>query len=196
MAPKVQQEDFRANPEEFKEYYHDAEEAMPHRMPRPRGTSVITLAFCDASYAANKKTRRSHSGHIIFVNKAPIKWMSRRQTTMETSAFSAEFIALKQCIEDIEHLRFKLRMFGVPIDEYHTPTYIYCDNESVVKNSTRVDSTLSKKHSEVAYHFTRWNVAAKVCSLGWIETQYNLADALTKRLSAKVRDFLFGEWTF
>ena len=115
---------------------------------------------------------------------------------METSAFSAEFVALKECIEDIEALRFKLRMFGIPISEEHGATHIYCDNESMVKNSSYVESTLNKKHSEVAYHFTRWNVAAKVCTIAWIDTALNIADAFTKRTSAKVREFLFGEWTY
>ena len=112
---------------------------------------------------------------------------------VETSAFSSEFLALKECIEDIEHLRFKLRMFGAPAAEEHPETCVCCDNEGAVKNSTRVDSTLNKKHSEVAHHFTRWNDAAKACTLAWIETGLNTADAMTKRLSAKVRNFSFGE---
>ena len=157
---------------------------------------MVTTAFCDSSHANNKKTRRSYTGYIIFVNRAPIKWKSRRQNTLETSAFSAEFIALKECIEDVEAVRFKLRMFGIPLSEEHRATHIYCDNEGVVKNSTKVESTLNKKHSEVAYHFTRWNVAAGICTLAWIESAYNLADAFTKKLAAATRDFLFGEWTY
>ena len=54
-------------------------------------------------------------------------------------------------------------------DEY-SETYIYCDNQAVVNNASNVDSTLNKKHSEVAYHFVRWNVAARVVKLGWIDT--------------------------
>ena len=100
----------KTNASEFQQYYRGAEEEMPHNMPQPRGMSVRTTAFVDSSHGANKVTRRSHSGHILFVNRAPVKWMSRRQQTVETSAFSSEFIALKQCIEDVEHLRFKLRM--------------------------------------------------------------------------------------
>ena len=76
------------------------------------------------------------------------------------------------------------------------PTYIFADNESMVKNASKVESTLNKKHSEVAYHFTRWNVAAEVCTIGWIDTKYNLADPFTKRTTATTRDFLFGEWTY
>ena len=56
-------------------------------------------------------------------------------------------------------------MLGVPMrspdcDE-DEPTCVYCDNKTVVRNSMRVESTLEKKHSSVAYHFTRWCVAAE-----------------------------------
>ena len=114
---------------------------------------------------------------------------------METSAFSAEFMAMKVCIETIVHLRFKLRMFGVPIlaDE---PTNIFCDNKSVVKNTSSIDSTLNKKHVSVAYHFARWNVAAGIVSVSWINGSENLSDAYTKRLSETTRDYLFGNWVY
>ena len=87
-------------------------------------------------------------------------------------------------------------MFGIPISEDTPETHIYCDNESVVKNSSKVESTLNKKHSEVAYHFARWNVAARVCKIAWINTKHNIADALTKRLAEMVRRRLFGDWTY
>ena len=60
---------------------------MPHNMPRPRGRSVITTAYVDASHVANKVTRIYHSYYILFVNRAPVKWMSKLQQTVETSAF-------------------------------------------------------------------------------------------------------------
>ena len=101
-------------------------------MPLPRGRSLTITAFVDASHAVNKITRRSHSGYVIFLNRAPIVWYSKRQNTVETSTFSAEFIALKVCLEAIEHLRFKLRCFGIPMPQGE-PTYVYCDNESVVR---------------------------------------------------------------
>ena len=164
-------------------------------MPVPRGRSVVTTAYVDASHAANKKTRRSHSGYIIFVNRAPIIWYSKRQQTVEASTFSSEYIALKTCIEAIQALRFKLRMFGVPMEE-GDPTNIYCDNQSVVTNSSNVESMLNKKHNSIAFHYTRWNVAAGIISIAWISTKENLADPFTKRLSKAVRDYLFGNWTY
>ena len=118
-------------------------------MPRPRGRPVSTTAFVDASHASNKKTRRSHTGYLIFINRAPIMWYSKRQQTVEASTFSREFIAMKACIEAIQHLIFKLRMFEVPMDEDHA-THIFCDNESVVNNSTNLESVLNKKHNSIA----------------------------------------------
>ena len=73
---------FKQDVAEFKEYYRDAEELMPHKMPKPRGLPVMTYAYVDASHGANKKTRRSHTGYIIFVNRAPVKWVSKRQQTV------------------------------------------------------------------------------------------------------------------
>jgi hypothetical protein len=35
---------------------------------------------------------------------------------MESSTFGSEFVALRICVEIIEALRYKLRMFGIPID--------------------------------------------------------------------------------
>ena len=60
--------------EEFKDIYRDATEQLPDRMPKPRGRGVTTTAFVDASHAQDKKTRRSHTGFVIFVNRAPILW--------------------------------------------------------------------------------------------------------------------------
>ena len=72
---------------------------MPHNIPRPRGRSVVTSAFVDASHGANKVTRRSHYGYVLFINRAPVKWMSKRQQTVETSALSLDFIALKSVLK-------------------------------------------------------------------------------------------------
>ncbi len=123
---------FRTDRKDFMEIYRDAEEQFPHSMPVARGSSVTTIAFVDASHAANKMALRSHSGYVLFLNRAPIVWHSKRQQTVETSTFSAEFIALKVYLEAIEHLRFKLRCFGVPMPK-DEPTFVYCNNESVIK---------------------------------------------------------------
>ena len=100
---------------------------------------------------------------------------------------------MKSCVESISALRYKLRMFGVPVDE---PTNVFCDNVSVVNNSSKIESTLNKKHNSIAYHAVRWAVAAGIIRVGRIDTNFNLADAMTKRLTAQRRYALFGDWTY
>ena len=180
--------------ETFREQYRDAKEQLPDStmMPEPRGASVSTTAYVDASHAANKVKWRSHTGFIIFMNRAPVIIYSKRQNTVEASTFSSEFIAMKACVEHITALRFKLRMFGIPIID---ATKVLCDNGSVVKNSTILSSTLNKKHSSIAYHSVQWHVAAGVLKIAWISTDYNLAHPLRKRLCVEKRNALFGEWT-
>ena len=141
------------------DHYRDAEEQTPMNMPKPGGMQVQVTAFVDASHAQDKVNRRSHTGYIIFINRDPILWYSKRQNTVESSAFSSKFIAMEICSEAIIGVRFKLRIFGVPIN---TAANILCDNEAIVNSSTKLESKLHKKHSSVAYHATRWAVAAKI----------------------------------
>ena len=180
-------------PKNFLEQYRDAEEELPPRMPIPRGRKPTITAFVDASHAANKVTRRSHTGFILFLNRAPIIWYSKRQNTVESSTFSSEFIAMKACMESIVAMRYKLRMFGIPLD---TAADVLCDNQSVVNNSTKTSSTLNKKYCSIAYHAVRWSVAARILRVGKVDTDENLADAMTKRLTVEKRNYLFRNWTY
>ena len=192
--PKIDESMFEGNDrEQFLNHYRDAKEEIPKIMPKPRGRPVQITAFVDASHAPNKKDRRSYTGYVIFINRAPIIWYSKKQNTVESSAFSSEFIAMKTCVDSIIGLRFKLRMFGIP---FHSPADVLCDNQAVVNNSSKLESKLNKKHSSVAYHATRWAVAAGIIRVGKIPGEENLADAFTKRLSVVKRDYLFGNWTY
>jgi hypothetical protein len=91
-------------------------------------------------------TRKSVTGILIFVNGSPIMWLSKRQVTLETSTFGSELVALRVAVEMVRALRYKLRMFSVPLDG---PANAFCDNQSIVLNSTLPSSTLKKKHNSV-----------------------------------------------
>ena len=67
---------------------------------------------------------------------------------------------MKISVELIAALRYKLRMFGVPIDG---STDIFCDNEAVYKNASTPESQLSKKHHSILYHMSREAVASGAC---------------------------------
>ena len=113
---------------------------------------MIISMITDAVFTGDLMTKRSQSGILIFINRAPITWYSKRQNTVETLTFGSKSIALKVGCKKNDGLRFKLRMMGVPIEG---PTNVYCDDEAVVSNSSLAESMLKKKHLSVSYHKTR-----------------------------------------
>jgi hypothetical protein len=100
---------------------------------------------------------------------------------------------MKSAVEMIEALRYKLRMFGVPVDG---PTNIFCDNGAVVVNTTRPESTLSKRHHSIAYHRVREAVAAETVRVSKEHTSTNLADLFTKTLPSLRREDLLDSFTY
>jgi hypothetical protein len=71
---------------------------------------------------------------------------------VESSSFGSEFVALRAVKDMVVAIRYKLRMFGVPIDG---PVNMFCDNNGVVKNTTIPESMLAKKHNAINYHAIR-----------------------------------------
>ena len=164
--------------------YADANEEMPPNAPAPRGRAVQINCFVDSDHAGNRITRRSHTGIIFYLNKAPISWFSKKQNTVESSTFGSEFVALRIATEQNISLRYKLRMFGIPIDGY---TNIFCDNEAVFKNASIAESRLKKKHNSICFHRVRECVASLVQMIFKVDSKYNLADILTKPLPSHTR---------
>ncbi len=145
--PKI--DDRRFKTVDWKDFYPKAIDELPPGMPEPLGLPVKISCFVDADHAGNLLTRRSHSGILIFLNKAPIVWYSKCQNTVESSTFGSEFVAMRIATDLIVSLHYKLRMFGVPLVG---PANVFCDNQGVVNNTTMPESTLSKKHNQICYH--------------------------------------------
>ena len=83
--PKVKEEQFKEV--NWKNIYGYVTEDIPTNMPEARGNDVIISMFTDAAFAGDLVTRRSQSGILIFINRAPITWYSKRQNTVEASTF-------------------------------------------------------------------------------------------------------------
>ena len=101
---------------------------------------------------------------------------------METSTYGSEIVALRIAIEMIEGLRYKLRMMGVPIEG---ACKVFCDNSSVVMNTTRPESPLRKKANSICYHKAREAIAGGWIQIGKEPTESNIADLLTKLLTER-----------
>jgi hypothetical protein len=136
--------------------------------------------FVDSDHAGEQFTRRSRTGCVIYLNMAPIVWFSKRQPTVESSVFGAEFVAMKNGIETCRGLRYKLRMMGVALSG---PTFVYGDNMSVFHNTQRPESVLKKKSNSICYHAVRESAAMGESIIGHVPSVDNPADICTKVVS-------------
>ena len=190
--PTIDYENFPLN--DWSNFYEGSEEVLPPNAPAPRGKGPDIVAYVDADLAGNHVTRTSRTGYIIYLNQAPVYWFSKRQNGVESSTFGSEFIAMKQCCEYIRGLRYKLRMMGIPVCG---PAYVYGDNQSVLSNTTFPESKLGKKHHSIAYHVVREGVARSEWLTGYIKSEFNPSDTLTKTVpSGEKRDWLVGNYLY
>jgi hypothetical protein len=176
--PKIDHAKFKDN-EDWSNFYGNVKEAIPSNAPKPRGKPVVLRVYVDSDHAGDQVTRRSRTGFIQMVNMATIAWHSKKQGSVEGATFGSEFVALKTAMEANRALRYKLRMMGVPIDG---PTYMYCDNMSVVHNTTAPESMLKKKSNSIAYHAVREAVAMGEILIAYVSSGDNVADLMTKSL--------------
>jgi hypothetical protein len=88
-------------------YPGEAKEEIPSTIPEPRGHAVQIIVFVDTEHAGDSVTRRSQTGILLYLNRAPIIWYSKNQNSIETSTFGSEFSALRTAVES-KAMRFKL----------------------------------------------------------------------------------------
>ena len=109
--PSIDKTNFQEH--EWKRLYGDVKEAIPSNCPKPLGREVDLRMFVESDHATDETTRRSRTGYFIYVNSVLVNWLSKKQERIETSVFGAEFVAIKQGMEAVCGLIYKLRMMGV-----------------------------------------------------------------------------------
>ncbi len=133
----------------------------------------------DSSHACELVTRRSTTGIIMFFNNTLVKWLSKRQQTVESSTCGSELTAARMAVDMTIETRCQLRMLGVPSDG---PTLMLGDNKSVVISTAVPSSVLKKKHCSINWHRVREAIASKAVRFAHINAEKNIADVLTKPL--------------
>jgi len=163
-------------------YQHSCfQEEIDPRFPTPLSSELEITIFVDADHGHDKVTGRSIAGLLRFVGSTPVMWSSKRQSSMQTSTFRAEFTALKKAVEEATAIRYCLRSMGVKVEK---PTPICVDNMSVVLNASNPGSTLNKKAIMLLRHCTREHVANDAIEIRKIESEQNCSDPMTKALNS------------
>ena len=117
----------------------------------------VTLThYVDANLMHDLITGRSVTGILHFLNKTPVDWYSKKQSTVEVATYGSEMSAMRTCVEQAVDLRNTLRYLGVPI---RVKSYVFGDNETVVKGATQVHAKLHKRHNMLSFHYVREAIA-------------------------------------
>ena len=170
----------------WEEFYPDACEDIPSDAPDATRSAQISV-YVDADHAHDVVTRRSVTGIVLFINQTPVRWVSKRQATVETSTYGSEMVAACMATDLVMEYRTSLRLLGIKIEG---PSWMFGDNMSVILSTTMPSSSLKKKHLSIAYHRVREMIACKAIQFLHVESEYNYADILTKPLPKAVHERL------
>ena len=179
--------------ETWHEMYPEAVDELPPKMPTPRGKPVRITVYVDADHAHDLVTRRSVTGILLFLNKTPVRWVCKRQATVETSTYGSELVASRIAVELVLEVIYHLRMIGTNVI---LPAIMFGDNMSVVLNTSTPSSALKKKHNAIAYHKVREAIAGGIIRYYHVASTKNTADVLTKALNHQVSWGLVKPWLF
>jgi len=138
--------------DDWNDFYPEDHETLPGRHIEPLRNPVHVRAYVDEIHAGNMANRRSHTRSIMYINSSLVVWYSKRQNTVECLSFRSEYTILRIATDIIEALRYKLRKFESIIDGVCN---VFCDNKSVVTNSSVPSSVLNKRHNALCYHKVR-----------------------------------------
>jgi hypothetical protein len=134
--------------------------------------------FVDADFASSDiDSRRSVTGYIVFFNGGIISWKSSLQRRTSSSSTEAEYRALHDACRECVWLTRILDELGYA---HTSPIIMFEDNTSTIAATQNPVAHSKLKHLETVYHQIRDFIADGKVSVTHIETEYQLADLLTK----------------
>ncbi|GJS84465.1 hypothetical protein Tco_0751006 [Tanacetum coccineum] len=113
-------------------------------------------------------------------------WSSKKQRSTAISTTEAEYIAMSGCCAQILWMRSQLKDYGFDFNKIP----LYCDNKSAIALCCNNVQHSRSKHIDIRHHFIREQVENRVVELYFVETNYQLADILTKALPRERFEFL------
>ncbi|GKD83863.1 hypothetical protein Tco_1350702 [Tanacetum coccineum] len=136
----------------------------------PKDNAMSLTAYTDADHVGCQDSRKSTSGSAQFLGDRLVSWSSKKQRSTAISTTEAEYIAMSGCCAQILWMRSQLKDYRFDFNKIP----LYCRS----------------KHIDIHHHFIREQVENRVGELYFMETNYQLADILTKALPRERFEFL------
>ena len=137
----------------------------------------------DFDHAHDQVTRKSLTGFIGFVGSTPVTWGSKRQGSISSSTYTAEFFALSTAADESIGLRYMLQCLDCNVlTNGSCPTRIFGDNLSVILNVQNPAADLSKRYVAISFHVVCEAITAGITTAYWLKGQWNLSEIMTKTI--------------
>lgn len=157
------------------------------------GSEGINLhGYTNSDWLGDPETRRSTTGYVFFMCKAPVSSKSKRQNMVTLSSSEAEYVAGSKAAQDCVYIRQLLGDLGF---EQTEPTVLYEDNDCCIHMAENQVNRSRSRHIDMRIHDLRDQCANGTVRLIPCDTADMAADIFTKALPAPVHlcmcQFLF-----
>lgn len=134
------------------------------------------IAYSDADYTSDVRSRRSVSGVVCMYSGGAITWCSRRQHSVSLSTTEAEYVAVCEAAKKIMWL---VRLYG-EIGLLDFVPVLLIDNASAIKVAKNPQFHRRTKHIDVQFHYVRERVQRGELMIEHVRSKDQTADILTK----------------
>jgi hypothetical protein len=150
---------------------------------RGNNSKELTIeAYSDADWAGDTDDRKSTTGFVVMINGSVVSWLSKKQSTIALSTAEAEYMAISSTTQELMWIRQLLDELMMPL-KY--PIRLLSDNRAAISISTNDVNHSRTKHIDIRHHYIRDIIKKEYVEIGWIPTDKQLADMLTKPLNKK-----------
>ena len=147
--------------------------------------------YSDSDYCADKETRRSVTGFIIYLLGVPVSWKSKGQRGVTLSTTEAEYVALSEAVREIKFITQVLESMNLQVGY---PITVHVDNIGAIflaNNKTTSDRT---KHVDIRHHFVREYIEDGTVKIVFVMSSQNDADIFTKNLPGEAYEKHAGKF--
>lgn len=145
------------------------------------GDNLQVECFVDADWAGEVDNRKSNTGYIFKFGGGLVGWGSRKQTCVSLSSTEAEYIALAECLQELQWVRRLVDDLG---EQLALPIVVNEDNQSCIALVAADRISRKSKHIDTKYCFVKDLASAGIISIRYCPTEQMEADLLTKPLGA------------
>jgi hypothetical protein len=144
-------------------------------------TSLELHAYSDADWTGSIDDCRSTLGYSIFLVPNLISWSAKKQPTVSRSSTEAEYRSLALTCAKLLRIQYLLQELYFPLP--FAPT-LWCDNIEATFLASNLMFHVRTKYVEIDYHFVRERITSNQMKVSSLCSRDQIADILTKSLSA------------